>query len=59
MVSAARRQGGSLARKGHSGRVRPAQLEQMNLHAAGINVGADAHWVAVPGDRDAQPVRLS
>ena len=56
MVRAARRQGGRPARKGHSGRVRPVQLEQLNLHAAGIAVGADAHWVAVPGDRDAQPV---
>jgi len=29
----------------------------MNLNAAGIDVGADAHWVAVPPDRDAQPVQ--
>jgi transposase len=29
----------------------------MNLHAAGIDVGADAHWVAVPRDRDEQPVQ--
>src|SRR6476660_9073351 len=27
------------------------------LHAAGIDVGADAHWVAVPKDRDEQPVQ--
>jgi hypothetical protein len=29
----------------------------MNLNAAGIDVGSDAHWVAVPRDRDAQPVQ--
>ena len=29
----------------------------MNLNAAGIDVGSDAHWVAVPQDRDAQPVQ--
>ena len=58
MARAARRQGGSQARKkGYSRRARSAQLEQLNLHAAGIDVGADAHWVAVPKDRDEQPVR--
>ncbi len=31
-----------------SSRARSAQLEQLNLNAAGIDVGADAHWVAVP-----------
>jgi transposase len=28
-----------------------------NPDAAGIDVGADEHWVAVPADRDAEPVR--
>ena len=56
MARAAYRQGGSQARKkGYSRRARSAQLEQLNLHAAGIDVGADAHWVAVPKDRDEQP----
>lgn len=32
-------------------------LERMNLNAAGIDVGARQHWVAVPGDRDAKPVQ--
>ena len=32
-------------------------LEQINFHAAGIDVGSREHWVAVPADRDAQPVR--
>src|SRR5215471_10979443 len=57
MARAARRPGGSSSRKGRSSRARSAQLEQLNLHAAGIDVGADAHWVAVPKDRDEQPVR--
>jgi transposase len=29
----------------------------VHLNAAGIDIGADAHWVAVPEDRDASPVR--
>ena len=29
----------------------------MNLNAAGIDVGATEHWVAVPKDRDEEPVR--
>jgi transposase len=29
----------------------------MNLNAAGIDVGADSHWVAVPRDRDTQPMQ--
>ena len=35
----------------------PAQLHAVNLHAAGIDVGAEAHWVAVPVEADPQPVR--
>ena len=56
MARATRRQGGGHQRQRRSRRVRTAQLEQLNLNAAGIDVGADAHWVAVPPDRDAQPV---
>ncbi len=29
----------------------------MHRNAAGIDVGADSHWVAVPCDRDEQPVQ--
>jgi transposase len=36
---------------------RSARLEQMNWNAAGIDVGAESHWVAVPSDRDTEPVR--
>ena len=57
MARAARRQGGSQSRKGHAKGARSAQLEQLNLHAAGIDVGADAHWVAVPPDCDERPVQ--
>lgn len=34
-----------------------AWLEQINLNAAGIDVGAESHWVAVPPDRDDVPVQ--
>ena len=32
-------------------------LSQLNLNAAGIDVGATSHYVAVPADRSEQPVR--
>ena len=35
----------------------PPQLAAANRHAAGIDVGADAHDVAVPPSDDPQPVR--
>ena len=35
----------------------PAQRAAVNLPAAGSDIGAQAHWGAVPPDRDAQPVR--
>ena len=35
----------------------PASLQRINLNAAGIDVGGACHYVAVPEDRDAQPVR--
>jgi transposase len=35
----------------------PPQLAAVNLHAAGIDVGAEVHDVAVPPSDDAQPVR--
>lgn len=38
-------------------RVQDAILSRFNAHAAGIDVGASDHWVAVPADRDEQPVR--
>jgi transposase len=38
-------------------RSRRVTLKVTNPHAAGIDVGADEHWVCVPADRDAEPVR--
>jgi len=35
----------------------PGQLAAVNLHAAGIDIGAQEHWVAVPPDSDPQAVR--
>lgn len=32
-------------------------LERIHLNAAGVDVGGKSHWVAVPADRDANPVR--
>ncbi len=36
---------------------KPAGLSQLNLNAAGIDVGAASHFVAVPADRAEPPVR--
>jgi transposase len=35
----------------------PGSLPQVNANAAGIDVGAASHFVAVAADRDAEPVR--
>jgi hypothetical protein len=35
----------------------PPQLAAVNLHAAGIDVGAEAHEVAVPPRDDPPPAR--
>ena len=40
-----------------SARVSPALLARVNPDAAGIDCGASEHFVAVPPDRDPQPVR--
>jgi transposase len=34
-----------------------AHLQQINLFAAGIDVGSRSHFVAVPADLTAEPVR--
>ena len=34
-----------------------SHLEQVNLYAAGIDIGAEAHYVAVPEELDDEPVR--
>ena len=38
-------------------RAKPEGLSQLNLNAAGIDVGATSHYVAVPADHAEQPVR--
>src|SRR5919201_847437 len=40
-----------------SNSARPPQLPAVNLHAAGIDVGAETHYVAVPPSDDPQPAR--
>ena len=35
----------------------PAELSQVNLNVAGIDVGASSHFVAVSADRAEPPVR--
>ncbi|MHB9005162.1 MAG: IS110 family transposase [Coriobacteriia bacterium] len=48
-----------MARKTHSTprAARSLELTIKNVHAAGIDVGSTFHCVAVPPDRDAEPVR--
>jgi transposase len=57
MAHTTRRAGRGQQQKRRASRVRAAQLEQLNLNAAGIDVGATEHWGAVPADRDVQPVQ--
>jgi len=57
MARTARRQSRCPPKPRRASPRRSAQLEQLNLNAAGIDVGAEAHCVAVPCDRDEQPVQ--
>ena len=41
----------------HKSSAKPEGLSQLNLNAAGIDVGATSHFVAVPADRAEQPVQ--
>ncbi len=43
--------------KPHTNPTLPPSLQRINLNAAGVDVGAESHYVAVPEDRDDQPVR--
>ena len=47
----------SRARQSQPRPAAPRSLPQVNPNAAGIDVGGMAHFVAVPADRDAEPVR--
>jgi len=44
------------SQRGRSQRERRV-LEKIHLNAAGIDIGSESHWVAVPEDRDSEPVR--
>lgn len=46
-----------MASRAKTRRKRSAAMERINVNAAGIDVGASSHFVAVPEDRDGQPVR--
>ena len=48
---------GRRQRKGRKKRARKASFELTHPDCAGIDVGASSHFVAVPPDRDSQPVR--
>jgi transposase len=47
----------SKARKKRSKKVNLDSLPHIHLNAAGIDIGSGEHWVAVPKDRDEEPVR--
>jgi transposase len=57
MARAARRPGDRQHRPRRSRQAHAAPFRQRHLHAAGIDVGAACHPVAVPRERDAQPVQ--
>jgi transposase len=46
-----------MAKKGKKTKPMPENMLILHPHAAGIDVGAEEHWVCVPADRDAQPVQ--
>jgi transposase len=45
-------------RTSQAAKVKVNALDQINLNAAGIDIGAEELYVAVPGDRDAESVRV-
>jgi transposase len=46
-----------MAKKGKKNKPMPEPLPLIHPHAAGIDVGAEEHWVCVPADRDAHPIQ--
>ena len=46
-----------MAKKGKKTPSPPENMPILHPHAAGIDVGAEEHWVCVPADRDTQPVQ--
>lgn len=47
----------SRPRKKHSRKTNFDSLPPININAAGIDIGSEEHWVAVPKDRDKDPIR--
>ncbi len=46
------------SRKKHSSKKSsPSQLQKINPHAAGIDLGAREHWVCVPSEANEQKIR--
>jgi len=41
----------------HASKKRDSKIRQLNPNAAGIDIGSQKHYVAVPADRDNEPVR--
>jgi transposase len=46
-----------MKRKRRVRRASPRPLDKIHPHAAGIDIGAETHWVAVPEAADPEPVR--
>src|SRR3989442_493022 len=46
-----------MAHKGKKTKSTPEDMPLVHPHAAGIDVGAEEHWVCVPADRDVQPIQ--
>jgi transposase len=46
-----------MAHKGKKTKPTPEDMPLVHPHAAGIDVGAEEHWVCVPADRDVQPIQ--
>jgi transposase len=46
-----------MAKKGKKNNPTPENRPIIHPHAAGIDGGAEEHWVGVPADRDAPPVQ--
>ncbi len=44
-------------KKGTPQQCGPGSFPIINTNAAGIDIGSEEHWVAVPEDRDENPVR--
>jgi transposase len=46
-----------MAHKAKKTKPTPEDMPLVQPHAAGIDVGAEEHWVCVPADRDVQPIQ--